>query len=154
VKPAARAKKKRPQPKPVFSSAAKAARFLVGRAVCSINFVHSAIPTRLIVKADGLHVQIDSFERETGDEVVVDLRYPLPPLLTDRDHAVDWIYAQVRDAWVHELNEALFVDGFRRRNLHDANGQTIPPPEDAARGELHTFKTQLAAFLMGTGTPQ
>ena len=147
-----------PPRRPRLSPAAKAARDLIVRAVRDIDFVHAAIPTKLVIETDGFHVQIDILDRETGEPCTIDLRWDLPPLLTSREHALDWIYACVRDAWVHELNEALFVDGFRRRELHNNRGQTIPPPDEAAKGELDSFKVQLAAFLSGsapmTGGPQ
>lgn len=94
-------------------------------------------------------MHLDVSERETGKPVTLDLRWDLPPFLISRDHALDWIYDCVREAWVHELNEALFVDDVRRRDLHNSRGQTIRPPDEAARSELDAFKIQLAAFLMG-----
>ena len=122
---------------------------LIIQAVRSVDFFHPAIKTELLVEPDGFHVHLDVLDRETGDPVTIDLRWDLPPFLTSREHALDWIYACVREAWVHELNEALFVDGVRRRDLHNGRGQTIPPPDEAARCELDAFKMQLAAFLMG-----
>jgi hypothetical protein len=130
-------------------TAAQEAADLVLQAVRSIDFVHAAIKTELLVEPDGFHVRLDVANRETGEPVTLDLRWNLPPFLISREHAIDWIYACVREAWVHELNEALFVDGARRRDLHNGSGQTIPPPDEAARCALDVFKMQLAAFLMG-----
>lgn len=120
---------------------------LVADAARSIDFVHAAIPTRLVVEADGLHVQIETVHRDSGEAVTIDLRSDVPTCLPSREFALDWIYSCVREAWVHELNEALFVDGARRRDLHNHRGQTIPPPEETDGGELVTFKAQLAKFL-------
>lgn len=144
---------------PAISPTAKAARDLVVAAARDVEFVFAAIPTRLVIAPDGFHIQIDTLNRETGDPSTIDLRWDMPPLLSSREHALDWIYSCARDAWVHELNEALFVDGARRRELHNGDGQTIPPPDEAARSALDSFKCQLAAFLSGSalvkpGTPQ
>jgi len=132
---------------PPITEAAKLARELVEVTVNHVDFVNPAIPTRISVESDGFHVQIDTRDRKTGEPCMIDLRWDLPPILNDREHALDWIYACVREAWVHELNEALFVDGKRRRELHDDQGRTIAPPDEAARSELDTFKVKLARFL-------
>jgi hypothetical protein len=141
-----------------LTPAEKSARDLIVQAARDITFIHAAIRTELAVEPDGFHVKIDTVHRETGGEVTIDLRWDLPPFLLSRESALDWIYACVRDAWVHELNEALFVDGRRRRELHNDRGQTIPPPDEAARGALDSFKVQLATFLSAiapvTGGPQ
>lgn len=130
-------------------TAVKETADLIMQAVRSIDFVHAAIKTKLLIEPDGLHAHLDVSDRDTGKPVTLDLRWDFPPLLTSREHAIDWIYACVRDAWVHELNEALFVDDVRRRDLHNSRGHTIPPPDEAAQSELDAFKMQLAAFLMG-----
>jgi hypothetical protein len=132
-----------------LSSTERAVRDLVALAVGDLSFAHPAIGTKVVLERDGLHVQLDSFERETGEASTVDIRTDLPPLLISRDHATDWIYGCVREAWVHELNEALFVDGARRHDLHNDRSQPIRPPDEAARHDLTAFKMQLAAFLMG-----
>jgi hypothetical protein len=126
-------------------AARQAARKLLLRTAREITFVNAALCTRLVVASDGLHVKLDTRHRDTGEEITVDLRWELPPLLLSREQALDWIYACVREAWVHELNEALFVSGVRRRDLHDGQGKTILPPDN----EVTVFKMQLAAFLMG-----
>jgi len=149
-KTAARATKRPATRSPALPPAAQVARDLLVAATRDVDFVYPAVPTRLVIEPDGFHVQLDIFDRETGAPVAIDLRWDMPPLLISREHALDWIYSCVRDAWVHELNEALFVDGTRRRELHNDHGQTIPPPDEAARGELDSFKVQLAAFLSGT----
>ncbi len=155
-KPAARAPKRavarepKAARKPALSPAAKIAHDLLVAATRDVDFVYPAVPTRLVIEPDGFHVQLDIFDRDTGTPVTIDLRDDLPTFLISREHALDWIYARVRDAWVHELNEALFVDGTRRRELHNARGQTIPPPDEAARSELDAFKVQLATFLSET----
>jgi len=141
------------------SPSAKAARDLIIQATQDISLVHPAIRTELAVKPAVFRVRLDILNRETGKPCTIDFTWPLPPLLSSREHALDWIYACVRDAWVHELNEALFVDGIRRHELHTDGGQVIPPPgEDARAGDLASFKVQLAAFLSGsapvTGRPQ
>lgn len=136
---------RRPRPTP----AEKAARELIVQAVRDITFVHAAISTELVIEPDGFHVSLVIFDRETGEPCAIDLRWDLPPFLLSHEHAIDWIYTCVREAWVHELNEALFVDGIRRRNLHNDRGQTILPPDEVASSDLNTFKIQLAAFLMG-----
>jgi|ERR1700751_2873026 len=109
---------------------------LILEAVESIDFVNAAIKTEIHVEPDGFHVRLDIFDRETGDPGVLDLRWDLPPFFASREQALDWIYARVREAWVHELNEALFVDGTRRRDLHNARGQTITPPEETILSNL------------------
>lgn len=96
----------------------------------SMQFVRPAIKTKVIVESDGLHVHLDTLERDTGDPITLDLRWDLPLFLASREHAVDWIYTHVRDSWVHELNEALFVQGARRQDLHNEEGQTILPPDE------------------------
>jgi len=120
--------------------------------VRDITFVHAAIATRIVVEPDGFHVHLDCAHRDTGVESTLDLRWDLPPLLLSREHALDWIYACIREAWVHELNEALFVDGARRRDLHNERGQTILPPDKAAGSAVDAFKLELATFLLGLGT--
>jgi hypothetical protein len=143
---------------PRVTPAEKAARKLIVLAAHDVDFVHAAITTRLVIEPDGFHVQIDTANRETGDPCTIDLRWNMPPFLASREHALDWIYSCVRDAWVHELNEALFVDGIRRRELHTDHGKLIPPPDEAVRAELDSFKVQLATFLSAiapvTGGPQ
>lgn len=141
----------RPRLSPGERVTARVVRDLVAQVVRDVTFVRAAIETRIAVKSDGFHVYLDVAHRETGKKITLDLCWGLPPLLASRAHAVDWIYACVRDAWVHELNEALLVGGVLRHDLHDDLGRTIPPPDEGgvARSEMDTFKVQLAAFLMG-----
>ena len=145
--------------RPLLTPSAEAARDLVVAAASAVEFVFAVIPTRIVIESDGFHIQIDTLNRETGNPSTIDLRWDMPPLLSSREHALDWIYSCARDAWVHELNEALFVDGARRRELHSGTGQTIPPPDEVAKSALDSFKCQLAAFLSGSalvkpGVPQ
>ena len=112
----------------------------------SIDFVHAAIKTKVAIEPDGLHVHLDTPERDTGELITIDLRWDLPPFLASHEHAVDWIYTNVRDAWVHELNEALFVQGARRQDLHNEEGRTILPPDEdlyvrAMREDPQRYKT-------------
>lgn len=133
-------------------SAKKNAWNLLVSAASSITFVRTVLPTALAVEPDGFHVRLDVVDRDTGEEVTLAFRWDFPPLLLSREQALDWIYACVREAWVHELNEALFVDGKRRRDLHNASGQTISPPDDAveaAKRAVDAFKEQLCSLLEG-----
>lgn len=95
-----------------------------------------------------LYTVINIVNRETGEPGSAQFSDSLPPVLASVEHAIDWIYARVRNVWIHELNEVFLVDGKQRRDLHDDKGGTIYPPEDVSRNELAEFKLQLAAFLM------
>jgi hypothetical protein len=123
---------------------------LVEAAIARISF--GGCPFRTEVKLDRelgkLFTLIDIVDPETGEDSGGQFGDKLPPILSSVEHAIDWIYARVRDVWIHELNEVFLVDGKQKRDLHDAEGNTIPPPEDAPRNELAEFKLQLAAFLM------
>lgn len=72
--------------------------------------------------------------------------WQLPVALMSREHALDWIYAYVREVWVHELNEWLCVDGKRRHDLHDADGHALEPPGE--RTNLAVLKHDIFALLM------
>jgi hypothetical protein len=106
----------------------RAARAFLLEVLRSVSFRRPAIPTIIALEADGFHVRLQTFQRETGESVTIDIRSTCPPILNSIDEALDWIYARVRDAWVHELNEALFVHGKRRRDLHHDDGALIPAP--------------------------
>lgn len=129
---------------------AKDARNFLRRAAKEITLVRPAIPTTLVIEDEGILVTLAVNERDHGKPIGVEFRWAFPSYLTSREHALDWIYECLRVAWTHELNEALFVDGARRRELHDLQGRTIDPPGDALASSLDLFKRQLAAFLMGS----
>ena len=103
---------------PSTTDAAALVRELVGRAISRIRFTYAAIPTTLTFDEDRFAVDLVALDRETGESTTVRLLYWLPPVLASQDAAVEWIYRCVREGWVHELNEAIFVDGTRRRDLH------------------------------------
>lgn len=109
---------------------------LLEQAVTRVSFVRSAINTAISLEADGFHVHLCTRHRDTNEEICIDLRWDFPRRLSSFDDAVDWIYSCVREAWVHELNEALFVDGTRRRDLHDEQGRTVMPPDEKPFMEL------------------
>lgn len=138
-----------PQKRQALTPSSKAARDLIVRAIGDISFVNSAIRTEIHVEPDGFHVRVDTYDRDSGEPVTADLRDDIPPFLLSRDHAIDWIYGRVRNAWVHELNEAMFVDGTRRRDLHDADGRTIAPPDEIVQGELDALRGKIIALAMG-----
>lgn len=118
-------------------------------AIRSISFPSCPFHTK--IKRDRrsgkFHVTIDIIDRKTGEPAQAQFGWNLPMYLFSTEHAVDWIYQRVRETWLHELNEIFFVDGKRRRDLHDAEGFAIMPPEELAYHELIAFKAQLAAFL-------
>jgi hypothetical protein len=132
-----------------ITSAGRTARALIKQATREISFAHPAIVTELAVKRGHLLVTISTPDRDTGKKVRLEFRWELPLFLFGPEHAVDWIYETVRHAWVHELNEALFVNGVRRRDLHDNQNRTLSPPDEAQRTAVDEFREQLAAFLMG-----
>jgi len=96
-----------------------------------IDLRHPAIFTLLELTRFGLRITVSTRDRETGSPIGITFTHKLPPpsslpFLTS-EIVIEWIYACIRDAWVHELNEALFVRGKRRRDLHDGKGKTIRP---------------------------
>ena len=107
---------------------AKALEFLAV-AVPSVSFVNATIPTRIWLGDDGkTHVSMDVIDRDTGKKAAVEFTWDPPPVLTSQAQAIEWIYEIVRYGWVHEINEAMHVDGKRWRDLHDVNGSALPPP--------------------------
>jgi hypothetical protein len=109
------------------------ARAVVARAIDSIALVHPAIDTAIALGSDDrLEICIRVPERDTGEEVEFCFYLEVPWIALSRtpsrDEVVDWIYDRLRDAWVHELNEALHVDGARRRDLHDERGRALTLP--------------------------
>lgn len=130
-------------------AAAKHSRELLALAAADIRFVNAAISTTLAVNPGGLYVYIDIMERDTGEPTTFQARWDIPTTLLSREHATDWIYACVREAWIHELNEAMFVNGVRRRDLHEGETKSKRPPEeiDAVQIEIEHLKMQLVGFL-------
>jgi hypothetical protein len=110
---------------------------LLTRAVAEVSFVNVALPTRLrLSRGDHeddtglkgrtrLYVIVATLERDSGEEVEAQFGDDAPVAIETYQQAVDFVYERVRSAWIHELNEAMFVDGVRRRNLHQDNGSTI-----------------------------
>jgi hypothetical protein len=111
-------------------------RALVLEAMRAVSFRYPALGTSLCIEFDYFRVVLETRNRDTGDSVSIGIGDMLPTTIETFEHAVDWIYARVRDAWVHELNEALYVHGKRRRDLHRDDGKTVPAPmsqKEAAR---------------------
>jgi hypothetical protein len=110
-------------------------RCVVTPVVDSVRMFNAAISTWVSVSPDGqLEITMQILERDTGERAGIRLCWDFPhwgswPSPPTRDRIVDWIYLCLHDAWVHELNEALHVDGVRRRDLHDERGDAVPPPE-------------------------
>lgn len=121
----------------------------VDAAIRSVSFPSCPFHTKIKRdrKSGKFQVTIDIVDRKTGEPACAQFGWNLPVFLSSTEHAVDWIYQCVRETWVHELNEIFFVDGKRRRDLHDAEWFAILPPEEVAYHELSAFKIQLAAFL-------
>jgi hypothetical protein len=130
-------------------AAAKHARELLALAAADIRFVNAAITTTLSVNPGGFYVYIDILERDTGAPTTFQARWDIPTTLLSREHATDWIYACVREAWIHELNEAMLVNGVRRRDLHEGEDKSKRPPEEieAVQIEIEHIKTQIVGFL-------
>jgi len=107
-------------------------RLLVIKAVHRIAFRNAVIPTSLIVTRKQLRVIISTRDRNDGSAMTLQAGWTFPREgLTTDDQAISWITACVRETWVHELHESLFVDAVRRNDLHEANTpNTRPPPPD------------------------
>ena len=103
-----------------------------------VTLQYPALPTSIYVaksprvrrRGPRLVVQMNVLDRDTGDPQTLRVFWRLPPVLPTLEHAIDWIYARVRESWAHELNEALHVGGIRRRDLHNERGGAMPPPPD------------------------
>ena len=123
---------------------------LVEAAIARISF--AACPFQTEVRLDHdlgkLYTTVAASMPEKSEYDAAQFGDKLPPALASVDHAIEWIYMRVHDVWIHELNEVFLVDGSRRRDLHDEQGDTIPAPEDAGTHALADFKRRLAAFLM------
>lgn len=110
----------------------------VRAALATVSFLFMALPTRVDflmaarVRRRGprLRVTINTLDRDTGDPIQLGMYWSIPPSLPTNEHAIDWIYACVRETWVHELNEAFHMNEGRRRDLHFDNGSSRPPPPD------------------------
>lgn len=94
------------------------------------TFVHCGIPTQVNVDVGSgndprILVLIETKERDSGDDIIVQLGDPIPHTIETADEALDFIYERVRAAWLHELNEAMHVLGVRRMDLHDDQGNTL-----------------------------
>jgi hypothetical protein len=136
---------------PELSLAEQHVHAIVEDAIGRVSFWSCPFNTEMKLDRDDgkFHVLINIVNLDNAETGTSDFSWKLPPILVSGEHAIEWIYGCVREAWVHELNEVFFVDGARRRDLHDAEGRTVVPPEEADRNELDAFKIQLAAFLMG-----
>jgi hypothetical protein len=96
----------------------------------SVWFQHAGIPTHIRASIGGhpddtlngrsprLYVRIETHHRDSGELISIQLGDDIPITITSREEATEFIYDRVRHAWIHELNEAMFVDGARRRDLH------------------------------------
>ena len=101
-------------------------------AIRSVSFVNSTIPTVVRYEDGKICVNLIITDRDTG-VVGAAIEFTFNPAqpginLTSKELAIEWIYQVVRYTWVHELNEAMYVNGRRRRDLHDGQGRAIPPP--------------------------
>jgi hypothetical protein len=126
----------------------KQTRRRVLRAIRRISFEADPFSTTLSLdRKSKLWVGLSVICRDTGEPVTIRFGNELPLLFLSDEEVVDWIYMRVRAAWVHELNEALFVDGARRRDLHDERGNTIDPPEDRLLRDVQYVGIRLATLL-------
>jgi len=110
---------------------------LVRDAADRVTFRHAGIPTFIGVtleeRSDGtleqrgrLCVTLMTRDRASGEEIAVQFGDDIPLTISTVEDAIDFVYDRARHAWVHELNEALHVDGERRRDLHiDGIAKTI-----------------------------
>ena len=107
---------------------------LLAALIPRVKFLHAGIPTRIARRGSKFFVYLDTCNRDTGEPCVIRMSWTIPPATEATEEMwLDWIYWCVKYAWVHELNEAMHLDGKRRRDLHDETGRTIPPPGDADR---------------------
>lgn len=98
----------------------------------AVSFPNAVAPTRLARWTSKFFVYVDTRDRDSGESRTVRFAWNIPASINaSRDMWIDWIRWCVKYAWVHELDEALFVDGKRRHDLHDGHGNTIPHPDDA-----------------------
>jgi len=102
---------------------------LVHDAVGRITFIHAGIPTLVDATLEErfdempehrgrLHVTLVTRHRDSGAEIAIEFGDDIPLTISTPEEALDFVYDRARHAWVHELNEALHVDGKRRRDLH------------------------------------
>lgn len=113
---------------------------LVCEAAHAVSFPCAAIPTTLRVSAGEhpddtamtprLYVTLNCphrFEASAAHvgPVTLQVADDVPAEIETRAQAIAWIYDRVRAAWIHELNEALHLDGVRRRDLHWPDGKTV-----------------------------
>jgi len=117
--------------------------------VHSISFSNAPIPTKLTLSANALRVWLDVRDRQDGSQIRVRLGFYLPAQFPPREVAIEWIYACVQHAWVHELEECFFVDGARRRDMHDERGNTKSPPNDLVAGRPYRERVLLDALTPG-----
>jgi hypothetical protein len=127
-------------------------QLLVARAIARISFAACPLHTEIKIdrRRNRLRIILRVNAHETGELLCLELSRIIP-LLASVDQAIDWIYACTREAWVHELNEVLLLDGTRRHDLHDSSGHAIMPPDEAARGrlrgELKALNERLTAII-------
>jgi len=97
-----------------------------------ISFVNATIPTSLSMTQKQLRVLISTRHRHNGDPMTLQAGWNFPREgISTREHAISWVVACVRETWVHELHEAIFVNGTRRNDLHVPGTVSIrQPPQD------------------------
>lgn len=96
--------------------------------IARVSLVNAAIPTTLeLLEGDlqpvdappvrRLRVRTWSPDTHTGRPHRTTHRLEVPELRDDA-HAIEWIRSAVSAVWLHELDEALHVDGVRRWDPH------------------------------------
>lgn len=99
----------------------------------TVSMVNAAIPTQLVAYLESVSDETNFSDymlllliivtvphRSTGEEVRVTFWYLVPKnvVLDSVDSILRWVRDRVQATWMHELDEAMYVDGSRYRDPH------------------------------------